>query len=327
MQRNLLRTLGALSCSVGLLLTAAAGMGLVYADTGVGSLTLFCEKDGVVLENLEWDLYRVGSRDGDVFVTDGEFAEYSIIIDDFSTEGMNEAAKTLENIALLDEDIQPIQSGATNENGVLIFSNLMDGLYLVSGSVLEVGDTVYVPSTMLFEISGEHETMDWNAYPKIEYRTQSNEEINFAVKKVWLNEDGEPCDPTMEITVEIYRDLELYETVVLSDENNWTYEWTDLDKYQWRVQEVIIPEGFTVVYESNETQYLIKNIYHPTEETGTTTSTTATTTTTTTTHMTTATDEILPPTGQLWWPVIVMGLFGLIFIALGCRFLAARNEE
>lgn len=331
MQKRLLKSIGALFCTVGMALSVAAGVGAVYAAGGEGSLTLICEKDGVTLENLQWELYHVGVREGDTFVTAGAFAEYPIVIDDFSQDAINLSAATLENIALLDESIEPIATGATNANGVLVFDGLADGLYLVSGAVLRVGDAVYIPSCMLFEISGDDQSMDLNAYPKIVYHTQSNQEVLYTVKKVWLNEDGEPCDPTTEITVEIYRDLELYDTVVLSEDNNWTYEWDDFDYYDFRVKEVVIPDGFTVAYESNETQYLIKNTYRPTEETTiTTTSDTETTTTTVSSSalITTATsDDWLPQTGQLWWPVIILVLAGLIFIALGCRFLFDRSEE
>lgn len=330
MQKRLLKSIGTLCCALGMALTVAAGVGTAYATGGKGSLTLICEKDGVTVEGLQWELYHVGVREGDTFVTTGAFSGYPIVIDDFSQDAINLSAATLENIALLDESIDPIATGATDESGRLMFDGLAAGLYLVSGSVLHVDDAVYVPSCMLFEISGDDQSIDLNAYPKIEYHTQSNQEVIYTVKKVWLNEAGEPCAPTTEITVEIYRDLELYETVVLSDENNWTYEWEDFDYYDFRVKEIVIPDGFTVAYESNETQYLIKNTYHPTEETTvTTTSDTETTTTVSTSSLiTTATaDEWLPQTGQLWWPVIILVLGGLIFIALGCRFLFDRSEE
>lgn len=324
--KHLMKTIGAVLCAGGLLMTGAAATQLAFAAGDIGSLTLHCVKDDVILENLQWELYRVGSREGNTFVPEGEFASYSVIIDDFSPEAMAAFAETYENIALTDPDIDPIRTGATDAQGTLVFDALESGLYLVCGSVLEVDDGYYIPSSLLFEINGENTTMDWDAYPKIEYHTNSELEVIYTVKKVWLNENGELRDPATEITVEIYRDLELYETVVLSDANNWTYEWKDKDYYDFRVIETVIPEGFRVEYESNETQYLIKNIYQPTD---TTTSTPQDTTTTeTTTLITTATeDERLPQTGQLWWPVILLALGGLVFLAMGCRFLFASREE
>ncbi len=325
--KHLFKTIGAVLCAGGLLMTGAAATQLASAAGETGSLTLHCVKDEVILTDMQWELYRVGSREGNTFVPEGGFASYSVIIDDFSPEAMAAFAETYENIALTDENIDPIRSGATDEEGTLVFDALENGLYLVCGTTLKVDNGYYIPSSLLFEISSENITMDWDAYPKIEYHTNSELEVIYTVKKVWLNENGELRDPAAEITVEIYRDLELYETVVLSDANDWTYEWKDLDYYDFRVVETVIPEGYRVEYVSNETQYLIKNIY---QDTDTTTSVPqdTTTTETTTTLITTATeDERLPQTGQLWWPVILLALGGLVLIAMGCRFLSASREE
>ncbi len=334
MKKTFLKLAGALTCSLGVLMTMASGVFMhSHAADAEGSMTLICQKDDFKLEGLEWDLYHVGSRDGDRFVLEGDFSEYPVIIDDFSESAMNASAKTLENFAILDK-ISPIANGFTDSDGVLVFDGLEEGLYLLSGHILHVDDTIYVPSTMLFEINRTDASLDWNAYPKFVYRTMSSNEVQYTVKKVWLNEDGEPYDTTTSITVELYRDRELYDSVVLNAENNWTYQWLGLDQYEWRVREVEIPEGFTVAYESNETQYLIVNTFHgiTTTDIVTTTSTTSTTETTTTstdtTLITTATSgEKLPQTGQLWWPVIVLGLLGLILVAIGCRMMTVRNDE
>ncbi len=310
------------------LLCGSVFLGATAAEDN-GSLTLHCVKDDVILENLQWDLYRVGSRNGDTFVTDGNFAAYDIVIDDFSDDAMAAYAKTLENIAVLDDTIQPDREGATDAQGTLIFDQLPSGLYLVCGEILKVGEAMYIPSSLLFEINSDHATMDWDAYPKVELHTKSEQEVRYTIKKVWLNEADEPCDPTTTITVEIYCDLELYQTVVLSEENDWYYEWEDFDYYDFRVKEVVIPEGFRVEYDNNDTQYLIKNILMPVETTTTSTEATETTTTvSSTTLITTATsDERLPQTGQLWWPVPVLGLLGVLLVAVGLRFRTMENNN
>lgn len=310
------------------LLCGSAMFDATAAD-GQGSLTLHCVKDDVILENLQWDVYRVGSRSGDTFVMDGNFAAYDIVIADFSDEAMAAYAKTLENIAVLDDAILPDFEGATDATGTLTFDKLENGLYLVCGEILEVDDAVYVPSSLLFEINGGYTTMDWDAYPKVEYHTKYDQEIRYTVKKVWLNEEDELCDPTTEITVEIYRDLELYQTVVLSEENDWYYEWRDFDYYDFRVREVVVPDGFRVEYDSNDTQYLIKNVLVPPPETTSisTDQTETTTTVSSTTLVTTATSERIPQTGQLWWPVPVLGLLGVLLVAVGLRFRAMENRN
>lgn len=129
--------------------------------------------------------------------------------------------------------------------------------------------------------------------------------------------------------MEIYRDLELYQTVVLSEENDWYYEWRDFDYYDFRVREVVVPDGFRVEYDSNDTQYLIKNVLVPPPETTSisTDQTETTTTVSSTTLVTTATSERIPQTGQLWWPVPVLGLLGVLLVAVGLRFRAMENRN
>lgn len=351
MRKQTIKRVGTLCLCVGMLLTLLSGFCLqAFAAGNVGSLTLICQNEDDILEGLKWDILRVGSRVGDSYVLEGEFSEAPVTMDDLSEDALVKKAKVLEAYAVANE-IQPLASGATNEKGILVFDNLEEGLYLVWGYKLTKGNTTYFPSTMFVEIHETHAALDWNAYPKYYMTNFSTEEERHAVMKVWLNEDGEPIDYSTSITVEIYRDRELYDTVVLSEENDWKYFWTSKGTYDWFVYEVDIPEGFTVEYDDNKVQYRIKNIYHgeittttttdTTETTETTTTlssdTTSTTTTTTTTSQTTTTTITskttgtttpnLPQTGQLWWPVLVLGALGMLFVAIGCRMTLMRNDE
>lgn len=368
MRRGFFTRLRAILFAVGvsLWLTAGAVM-VVSADSIKGSLTLICKTDNEILTGLHWDIYRVGSRDGEGFVLDGEFGDYPVDLSDLSVEGMNTAAKTLENYAVLDK-IPSLKNGETDEDGLLTFENLRPGLYLVSGEILVIGDTTYVPSTLLFEIDSSGEQFDLQAYPKIIYKTLSSEMSRYTVKKFWMNENNQPADALTDITVEIYCDRDLYDTVTLNSENDWSYSWTDSSYHEWRVKEVEVPDGCTVKYDSNEFQYAIVNTFsetenpstEPTEPTADTTldmdttgftdttediDTTEITQSTETTEITITTDvtdttdstipvtsvttneDKIPQTGQLWWPVPVLGLLGLVFTAAGLRVSAEEKRE
>lgn len=354
-------TIVAVICTAVLCLLSAVMVPMSYSAAETGSLTLICRTEGVTLEGLEWDIYRVGSRSGDEFILEGEFADYPVVIDDFTAEAMNLTAKTLENYAVLDK-LTPMASGETNENGTLTFDALQEGLYLVSGQILTIGNTTYVPSTILFEIGEEGASYDLNAYPKIIYRTNSAMVTNYAVKKIWEFSINNEVELPEEITIEVYCDRELYDTVVLSEENNWTHSWMGEEDCEWRVKEINLPEGCTVKYDFGETQYAIVNtigdnyVEPPTTPTTTTTTTTTTTGTgstdiTTTTTITDTTTESqstasttggatttaaatttttvpgLPQTGQLWWPVPVLGVSGLVLIAFGLRMNSERKKD
>lgn len=65
-----------------------------------------------------------------------------------------------------------------------------------------------------------------------------------SVKKVWKLDDGGTAADSVKVA--LLRNGTEYETVTLDDSNNWSYTWSRLnDKYNWTVQEVEVPDGFT----------------------------------------------------------------------------------
>ncbi|OPZ21031.1 MAG: hypothetical protein BWZ04_01344 [Firmicutes bacterium ADurb.BinA205] len=238
----------------------------------------------------------------------------------------------------------------------MTFSGLENGLYLVWGEVLYRGDTTYVPSAIFFEMCGEEANV-LNAYPKIILRTLSASGARYQAKKVWMNDEDQPWNRATSITIELYRDNEYYDEATLSEENNWTYEWEDKAEHTWFVYEKDIPAGYTVNYKDNTYQYLIINTYEgETHTTTTTTETTVTTETTTATAVsTTATDttdttdtnsstnkttttqtvgtttitsqDNVPQTGQLWWPVPGLACSGVVMLGLGAGMRKKDDDE
>ena len=55
-----------------------------------------------------------------------------------SSSAVTEAAKTLENYAVLDK-IPALDQGETGKDGLLRFDNLNSGLYMVCGKNIQVG--------------------------------------------------------------------------------------------------------------------------------------------------------------------------------------------
>ena len=200
-------------------------------------------------------------------------------------------------------------------------------------------------------------------YPKYTSIVSSDEMEKYTLKKIWENDTEQ--DRSEYITAEIYCDNELYQTVKLDSSNDWTYTWSvtvvEDEIHEWTVIERDVPQGYTVVYRSNNTQFAIVNtlekdepvttttavttqktesyttteiivqeetkVYTTTEEkiqeTKTTkvtkhTDATYTKTKTENTKVTTTTRK-LPQTGQLWWPVPVLALAGLVLVAIGLR--------
>lgn len=113
----------------------------------------------------------------------------------------------------------------------------------------------------------------------------------------------------------------------------------------WKVKEVDIPKDYTVIYRSNETQYVIVNTHKdfddseqpPATETSTTSTNSSLTETTTVSSLktedsdlpetSTSSSEKLPQTGQLWWPVPLLAGGGILFIAIGLRIRSRKENE
>jgi len=68
------------------------------------------------------------------------------------------------------------------------------------------------------------------------------------VRKIW-NDDG--TNRPDSVNVNLLCDGAVKRSVVLNEDNQWTYTWDRLDdKYDWSVEEVDIPEGYTVSYQT-----------------------------------------------------------------------------
>lgn len=273
---------------------------LAYAEETKGSLTLWCVKDDDKVVGMDWHLYRVGHRVQNDYVFEGDFAGYRATLGDKSKPMLDWDADTVAaagdtlKIHTISKNIPARENGTTDDKGAVTFSGLEDGLYLVWGDVLKSGDTTYIPSAIFFEMRGEDAAV-LNAYPKIVLRTLSDDDVFYSVRKVWENDDSQPWNRAAYITVERYCDNQLYDEVVLNEDNDWTFEWTDSSDHTWLVYEKVIPPNYTVSYKDNHVQYLIINTFDEDSDIETGTTTTATndgtnlsTETTTTTVETTA---------------------------------------
>ncbi len=400
MRKTKRNRISAIFLTLAMVLWCMAGvMGVLIAKAAdTGSLTLWCVKDDDIVSNMHWQIYRVGHRVTDDYIFEGDFAGYRATLGDktkpmleWDTDTVATAGETLKVFSIVDK-IDPRADGYTNSSGAVTFDGLENGLYLVWGDILKVGDTTYIPSAIFFEMRGDDASV-LNAYPKIVLRTLSTESYNYSVRKVWENDEDQPWNRAVSITVERYRDNKYYDEIELSENNEWTFEWEDSDDHNWFVNEKVIPENYTVSYKDNHTQYLIINTYDSSSsssktdiqttvttdgnwtDTQTTTvnttadnnthtstgistalnstathtstnssnstnsnnttannnttpkSSTRTTNTQTTSIQTTVTEEKVPQTGQLWWPVPGLAVGGMLFFGMGLRITKKDDEE
>lgn len=355
-KKTIIKRLGAVLCTIGVLCwTSVLLLMNSFAADGITNLTIECRTLwGNALPGEEWNIYKVAElQDDGTCELYGDFAQYPVSFEDFSASALTDAAKTLENYAVLD-GIAPYASGLSDNNGNVLFSDVPDGIYLLLGKYVELDDAMYSPVPFIVNVAyeGDGEPMELLAYAKYTMMITSSYDRCSVVKR-FGNEASEPKDPDAFVTVEIYCDGNLYDTVKLSAANNWRYSWESDDYHDWRVKEIDVPANCYVSYGREGAMLTIVNTNKyvlPEEYVVTTTvpSTTITETTVTTvadttvetssvqtqstskssavTNVTTTitTGEKLPQTGQLWWPIPILSIAGMVFLSAG---LVIRSKE
>ena len=115
------------------------------------------------------------------------------------------------------------------------------------------------------------------------------------VRKEWNSKKKEHPD---RVTVTLYDGGNAVETVTLSDENGWGYTWTGLrDDGNWQVRETNVPRNYVPSYSVRDGVVIVTN-----------------------------TDALIY-TGQLNWPIPVLGGLGLVLVILGCAMTLRKKRH
>ena len=78
------------------------------------------------------------------------------------------------------------------------------------------------------------------------------------VNKEWILDDG--GEAPVSVTVELLRNNRVHEEVTLDEDNDWSHTWTHLDdRYNWKVREADVPDGFTAEISYRGTTWTITN--------------------------------------------------------------------
>ena len=262
------------------------------------------------IKGAKLDVYRIADRNGEYsFTLCDEFSASAVNIDCEEQSEWNNCALALEGYALM-QDIAPVTSGVTDENGTATFNSLKAGLYLVSDCKVVDGDTVYTSEAFIVALPALDADGSVTAYPK-SIASEKTESVNVHVLKVWDDKGYESRRPDG-VKVLLLQNGEIYDSVILSKENNWAYTWEKLDADSvWSVTEEMT-EGYTQKIEHigdsfKITNTAIKDTPVPTP-----------------TPKPTPPEKKLPQTGQLWWPVPALLCAGLLCVVLG---IAGRKEN
>lgn len=266
------------------------------------SLTLSCSH-----ENVPFYLYYVASIDeyGELGVN-SSFSDFNVNITGKNDEAWNELALTLAGY-VDQEQMTPAASKKTDVNGNVTFPSLDQGLYLICSEKVSSNGMIYQTSpSMVLLPSLDEINNDWvydvNVNPKGEEIEDTSTSIK--VQKVWKDSGNEKKRPSS-VMVQLYKDGQIYDSITLSEENNWQHIWENCStKSNYTLVEQKL-DSYTVQVSKEGITYLITNTYK--------------------TVTPSVPNKNIPFTGQLWWPVLILITLGLFFILIG--LIRRRQNE
>lgn len=302
-------------------------------DPETNTLALSYTFEGTALENVTFRLYRVATVDREKLTVHPiePYISYNVL------NGPGDWASKAGTLAgyVSRDRLEATVEGKTNAVGSVVFSDLEDGMYLIVGESHSQSGYTYIPTPYLLFLPNTTDGYSWTrtvtSAVKCERLVPGEPTVQRRVLKVWEDE-GNEADRPESVTVDLLANGEVYDTVTLSAGNNWRHHWTGLAAgTQWQVVERETP-GYTVSAVENGITFVLTNTWQdstditdpdiplddkPTEDDGTD-----------------IMDEDvplanLPQTGQLWWPVPILTMAGLLLLILGVarRRRSAWDEE
>ena len=284
------------------------------ASGQTGSITLHFNTDGEPVSGASFRVYRLAELQGDGFAVTPQYAGYSVTPPSTEQEWQT-LYVTYAGYTRRDRLASSAQ-GVTDENGTVTFSELSAGLYLVLGDRIEADGASVLSSECILRLPdrrGTEENYDVEVEMKSEKKPPAGTEtVVRRALKIWDDKGYESQRPS-EITVQLLRDGEIYDTVALNEKNNWLYVWDALDAaYQWEVVEKACP-GYTVKVGKTGQTFTLTNTRVPSE-------------TPPKKPDSPASKPRLPQTGQLWWPVPLLAFAGAVLLILGVRRRRKSHE-
>lgn len=256
----------------------------LFAKTDFMNLTVTCP-----VSNMQVSLYRVADENYNLVES---FSQYSIDL----KQDVQGAANALENRILMD-GIKADASGFSDSSCNASFSGLESGIYLVVGKEVFLDGVFYMPQVSLVSLSGDLSV-------DLKYET-SEKPSSIHVLKVWKRDSKKFRPKSIEVCL-LRSDGIVVDRVVLNSDNQWSTTWDNLSTlYTYRVMETSVPSGYKESCSREKDTIILTN-------------------TGSDKYRVEKKDEVLPNSGQLWWPVPVLLFVGLVLFGLG-RHL--KNEE
>ncbi len=225
------------------------------------SLTLCYQKDEQKFSDLQISIFRVAEAFSDgTFDLIEPFAYSLVDIHGITNKEQWQIAAVTLNSYIVSNQISPDRVEKTDADGIATFSQLETGLYFVKEVVTEneFGTYIFDQFFVYLPTLNENGSFNYNveAKPKC---TSFVPKTEYRVTKLWKNDSKK--ERPKQITVDIYKDGALFESRILSAENNWSYAWkvSEADRSEWTVAERTVSKGYKVTVQKNGSSFSIVN--------------------------------------------------------------------
>jgi len=322
----------------------------VLADERKFQLSIEYQHDIGAVAGAKFNIFRVGelSADGRLSLT-GEYAKFPVKVDVALGSELQTAADTLLGY-IEKEKMKADHVVVTDSRGKASVSNLEQGLYLVVCPAYWYEKQIFTTQPQLIVLpqdEKDHVVLDVKA--SVEYIRDGVTSVK--VLKDWNDQTNSSARPKT-VTVHLLKDGKVFDTVELMKENNWRYVWQELNiNAQWSVVEEPVKDYLVTVEKTGNT-FLVTNTSEkppkedpkddpdddddddpvkptkpgtdptdPSGESGVSEDSTER-------EAYSDDDEedfflmVLPQTGMVWWPVVLMIFAGMVCIVSGivlCR--------
>lgn len=220
------------------------------------SLTLTYSKNNIAFSDLEISIYRVADCN---FCKIGPFDKYSVNITNIKSQTeWNDIASTFSGF-VQSEKIKPYKKARTDTNGKVVFKGIDVGLYLIYGVVAEQGNKTYTFfDSMVYLPTKSSDKFIYDVSVKPKSKEITKNEKSYSILKLW--KDDNDSNRPKSVTVDILKNGDVVETIVLDSSNNWKYTFKITDvKSKWSVMEKNIPSDYTVTVTEKDTSFVIIN--------------------------------------------------------------------
>ena len=301
--------------------------------TRSASLTMSFQPDGIPARGVTFRAYRVAELDGcGNFLPLEPFKSWPVEITGADRTEWFDLAATLEVYVTMKKPA-PSASAVTDSQGRAVFSGLEPGFYLVTGDPVEGDGVQYVPQPVMLCLPVSHQgTWIYDVSANVKYdeipEGSGDELPQLRVVKIWEDPEGE--EHPAEVTVQLLKDGQVWDTVILNQTNNWRHTWTGLDENaRWQVAEPTVPDGYTVTVTREGDTFLVTNtcqdIDIPPDRPPLDPDDPEAPTKPTETDKPISDKEKLPQTGMLWWPVPMLAASGMGCFLVG--WVKDRKEQ